>query len=396
MKNMYQANIWKFYLFKIMVVMELTLSVFVLFLLANNLTMFQVMILETIFTAVVFLLVVPTGSFADMYGRKIALALSSSLFCVSFIIYGLGTNFWIFLFANLVFAVGLAFMIGADSAFIYDTLKELKKENKYVRIYGRLNSILLFIYGGIALVSGILATHLGYRPLFFISAFFFFTGTIVALTLKEPPIHKKSLEKSYFKHLKEAIGFTINHRIVRNLIIYYSLFAAFTWLTYIIIQPYYDSSNLPKYVLGIAMSIYFTFAGLGCLCAEYFVKRFKEKKLLYSLFLIAAFSFIGMFFFNKIIALLFFASMSFVVGIRDIFIQKEIHIHTDSHHRASVISVQSMSRSMMYVVFAPILGLIMDAYSPDAAFLMIGVTMLIFFVFIAILFSKAKEKELKI
>ena len=56
MTNVYESNIWKFYLFKIVGAIELTISIFVLFLLANNLSMTQVMILQTIFITIVLLL----------------------------------------------------------------------------------------------------------------------------------------------------------------------------------------------------------------------------------------------------------------------------------------------------------------------------------------------------
>jgi hypothetical protein len=78
MTNVYESNIWKFYLFKIVGAMELTISIFVLFLLTNNLSMTQVMTLETIFIAIVLLLEVPSGAFADLFGRKFSVSLLES------------------------------------------------------------------------------------------------------------------------------------------------------------------------------------------------------------------------------------------------------------------------------------------------------------------------------
>jgi len=285
----------------------------------------------------------------------------------------------------VVMAFCWALMSGADSALLYDSLKEIKKEKQYAKIFGRGNFYSLLTWAILALVGGFSAIYLGYRNLFFISAFLFFLGFIVGLWFKEPPIHKKVHEKNYYKHLIEAIKFSCNHKVVRNLIIYFGMFAAFGHITWFLIQPFYDQSTLPKYMVGIATFLYFLSAGLGNLTAEKFVKRIKEAKLLIIILLIASLSFIGIFFVNKLFALLLISIISFVCGVRDIFVNKGINEHTDSHHRATVISIQGMSRNLMYAVFAPLIGYFTDIYTPSAAFLMMGIGLFLFFIYYLIL-----------
>ena len=257
----YSSNIWKYYLFIIFGRIELTVSIFVLFFLANNLNMTQVMILETIFTIALFFFEIPSGAFADKVGRKTSLVLSNLSLCISFVIFGLGNSFFAFMIAQIFTALFWALKSGADSAFIYDSLKELKREKEYSKIFGIGSSIWMFILASLGLVSTYLSTYLGFRMLFFISAGFFFIGFLIALTFKEPPIHKHLQEPNYFKHIGNALKFTYNHKIVRNLIIYYGLFAALSHLTYFLIQPYYNFSDLSINVLGIAITCYFLFAG---------------------------------------------------------------------------------------------------------------------------------------
>jgi len=174
MANVYEANIWKFYLFKIVSTMDLTVSTFVLFLLGNNLSMTQVMTLQTIFVAIVFILEVPSGVFADLFGRKLSLALAMLCASISYIIFGFGTNYWTFLIAMVVIAFCWALTSGADSALLYDSLKEVKKEKQYAKIFGKGNFYSLLNWAILALVGGFLAIYLGYRVLFLISAFLFF------------------------------------------------------------------------------------------------------------------------------------------------------------------------------------------------------------------------------
>ena len=385
MTNVYESNIWKFYLFKIVSAIELTISIFVLFLLANNLSMTQVMTLETIFIAIVLVLEVPSGAFADLFGRKLSVALAMLCASIGFVIFGFGTNYWTFLIAQIFIAFGWAIASGADSALLFDSLKKIKRENEYAKIFGKGNFLQLFTYAGSALISGFLAVYLEYRYLFFITAIIFFISFIIGLTFKEPLIHKKVHKKNYIKHLIEAIKFSYNHKVVRNLIIYFGMFAALGHLTWFLIQPFYEQSTLPKYMVGIATFLYFITAGLGNLTAEKFIRKIKEEKLLIIILLIASLSFIGIFFTNKLFALLLISIMSFVCGVRDIFVNKGINEHTDSHHRATVVSIQNMSKSLMYAIFAPLIGYFTDIFTPSAAFLMMGIGLFIFFIYYLIL-----------
>jgi hypothetical protein len=46
---------------------------------------------------------------------------------IGYVIYSLSYNFYQFLIAEILLAIAHFFISGADSAFIYDTLKDLKR-----------------------------------------------------------------------------------------------------------------------------------------------------------------------------------------------------------------------------------------------------------------------------
>ncbi|MCK5283024.1 MAG: MFS transporter [Nanoarchaeota archaeon] len=387
MKPSYSSNIWKYYLMVFFGALEFTIPIYVLFLIDNGLSMTQIMLLETIWILLTMLLEVPSGAFADLYGRKTALALSFLFASVGVVIFGIGNNIWIFLVAQILYAFSWALYSGTDSAFLYDSLKEINREKEHGKLFGRSRALTMFIFGGIALIGGLLAIHLGYRAMFYITAIFFFLGFIVVLFFKEPPIHKKLEDKKYLRHLKEAISFTINHPTVRNLIIYYGMFAALGHLSWFLLQPYFDWSSLPKYWVGIAVSLFFLSAGLGYISGHYFTRLYSQKKLLLTLLFISCLCFLVVYFVDPIVALIFISVMSFTCGIRDISLQEGINLHTDSHHRATVLSIQGISKSMMFAIFSLLIGIITDKYSPSHAFLMMGISLSLFFIINLFLFK---------
>ncbi|MCK5107212.1 MAG: MFS transporter [Nanoarchaeota archaeon] len=390
----YESNIKKFYWLKFLQGLDLLVAVYVLFMLANKISMTQLMILETILIAVVLLMEVPSGAFADLYGRKTSLVISMFLASISFILFGFGRTYFVFLIAQILMALSWAAETGADSALIYDSLKEHKKEKQFSKIFGKGGFIVQITWAVVGLISVFLAIKLGYRPLFFITAGIWLIGGFIALTFKEPPIHKTSKDRNYFKHLREGVKFSYQHKTVKNLIIYYGMFAAFTHLAWFLIQPYYDFSTLPKYFTGIAMFLYFGICSLGYLFAEKFVKKIKEERALLVLLLTCAISFIGFFFINKFLGLILIATMSFASGVRDVVVLNGINKHTDSSHRATVISVQSVSKSLMYAIFAPLLGYFTDIFTVEAAFLLMGISLFIFFLYYLFLSIKKRKDVL--
>lgn len=375
----YASNIPKFYAFRILSALELTLSIFVLFLLANELTMTEVMSLETIFIAVVLLLEVPSGAVADLFGRKRSVSLAMLFTALAFAIFGAGSTYWVFLVAQLLVALGWALTSGADSALVYDTLKELGREHEYARIFGRGNFFMLSTYAVAALASGLLAMLLDYRTIFFVTALLFGAAALVGATMREPPLHRPVHGRRYLEHLLGAVRFAGAHRRVRNLIIYYGAFAAAGHLAWFLIQPFYEQGGYPLFVIGLATFLYFAAAGFGTLTADAFARRFREQPLLLSLLFLAGASFALIFVVSKLAALLCIVVISFVCGVRDIVVNNSINRHTDSHHRATVVSIQSMSKSVMYALFAPLIGLFTDLFTPAAAFLMMGVGLLLIF-----------------
>src|SRR3989338_4703458 len=122
-----QSNIWKFYLFEIFSVIFFTVPIIVLFWQENGLSLTQIMILQSIFSLAKVVLEVPTGYLADLYGRKNILLLFAISLIVALSIYSIGASFTAFLIAELFWALALSFYSGTSSAFVYDTLFELKK-----------------------------------------------------------------------------------------------------------------------------------------------------------------------------------------------------------------------------------------------------------------------------
>ena len=97
--------------------------IIVLFYQNNGLSLTQIMIIQSICSVASILTEIPSGYFADKVGRKQSLMITGIFALLSMLTFGLGNNFYHFLIAGLLWALAGVFISGADSAFIYDTLK---------------------------------------------------------------------------------------------------------------------------------------------------------------------------------------------------------------------------------------------------------------------------------
>ena len=69
-KRNLEKNVWKFYLYRLFCSLVFISPIFVLFYQENGLSMTQIMILQSVYTGVIMLTIVPFGILADYIGRK--------------------------------------------------------------------------------------------------------------------------------------------------------------------------------------------------------------------------------------------------------------------------------------------------------------------------------------
>ena len=88
--------------------------------------------IETIFSVCVFIFEIPTGIIADKFGRKISLILGSLLFGFSFLILGFFKTIPLLIFSQIIGAVGISLISGADSSLIYENANSVGKSQEEI------------------------------------------------------------------------------------------------------------------------------------------------------------------------------------------------------------------------------------------------------------------------
>ena len=124
----YNKNIIRLYLVKISKWFNLVMPVVVLFYQDNGMGMHDIFVLKAIYSVAIVAMEIPSGWMADIWGRKKTLILGSILGSAGFLMYSFSYGFWAFVLAEIILGIGHSFVSGADSAMLFDSLKDAKKQ----------------------------------------------------------------------------------------------------------------------------------------------------------------------------------------------------------------------------------------------------------------------------
>ncbi|TKJ17766.1 hypothetical protein CEE44_04505 [Candidatus Woesearchaeota archaeon B3_Woes] len=385
-----EANIWKFYLYRIFASIFFAMPIFVLYYQDNGLSMTQVMILQSIYTAISMVTVILFGIIADYIGRKKVLVASTIIYILTWVLFAMSHNFKQFLLAEIAAALSASMWVASGTAFFYDNLRELKREKKFKKLYGNVISINYLMWGISALIGGYMAVK-SLRFPYWATTITAFIALLVSFTLTETKKYKHA-DTHYLTHLKQAAQFAIKHPKVRLFILYSSIIFSMGFICYMFYQPYFNQIKINLVYFGWIYLLMNLAAAFGSKSAHKIEKYLGEKKILLIILLIMIISFFGISKELIILGAIFPILLSFNSGIFEPVISDYMNKHIDSHHRSTVLSLGFVVTQMMSTVLAPFFGWIVDFWSLETAFLTATIILIINLVILIGLFIISKKK----
>lgn len=199
-------------------------SIYVLFLLSQNLNLFQVNVVNFVFMISCFLFELPTGAIADTFGRKKSLLIGYILFAFGFYIYFTSYSFVMFLVAEMIAAIGYTCLSGAREAWVADEIRQQNLTQKVDVVYSHGSILAQFA----ALISGVIGAYIGTvglrLPMLFSSFVMLLTGLFVYFFLFEKfekPRHlaENTTMKALEKTIREGVAYATLHKTIILLLI---------------------------------------------------------------------------------------------------------------------------------------------------------------------------------
>lgn len=166
---------------------------------------------------------IPSGSIADVFGRRGSMVLSMAAYLVSFLVFGFASSFGWLVVGMVLFGIGEAFRSGTHKAMIFAWLREQNRLDERTKIYGYTRSWSKYGSAVSVIIAAVLvfATE-SYRVVFFVSMIPYAVGMINLATYPaslEPPRPESSSLHEVLTHLRGALASSWQRIALRSLAI---------------------------------------------------------------------------------------------------------------------------------------------------------------------------------
>ena len=362
-------NILKMYLLKGVTWFMVAMPIIVIFFQENDLSTTEIMILQAVYSLTIAILEIPSGFFADSYGRKNSILISTFFSFIGYIILSTYSGFNQYLLAEILLGIGGSLISGADSAIIYDTLIELDDKDSYTKIEGKNYAIGNFSEAIAGILGGFLAISSIYLPIY-IQTFVIMLSIPIAFSLVEPKRTFKiaTTLNSIINIVKDTF---IHNKKLKWYIIYSSAMGMTTLSVAWFVQPFLSTIDMPLTYFGIIWAGLNIIAGL----TSYYSYIFHNSKILIYISIYMTISLICLGFNISVYGLFFIALVYLFRGIITPHLRNLININTTSERRATVLSLRSFMIRLSFALTAPFLGYITDIYTINYVFfLLAGIT----------------------
>lgn len=365
--------------------------------------------IETIFSICIFLFEIPTGIIADKFGRKISLFLGTLLFGISHLISGTTLNIGVFIFGQIIGAIGLSLESGADKALIYENAKYQNKTPQEISAiasrfdgFGTIGMLIAFPLGSIFVASGIFNYTSSLGLVFIATGISAVFASIIILFIKEPKNilsnEKNNLETSTenkkIEHKKLLLEntkgclYAFKNPELRKLSLDYSVISAFTFLMFWFYQSLLLENNINIALNGFVASGFNLAASILLFASGFIQKKIGTSRTRFLSAFIPGVLYILVFFFYKNIYVILIAifGITMLRLFRNPILITQMNLKIQDENRATVLSGVSMFNRIIVAIFYPLSGMLMDK-NPHLTYLIVGIVTIIF----SILLSSSKQ-----
>jgi MFS family permease len=364
-----KQNVWKNYLFVFLMSFDLTQGTWMIYLGMKGMTLFQLGLLEGIFHMTSFLMEVPTGAIADIWGRKASRILGRVLSVVYIAMLVFSDSFYMFALSFIICALSYNLESGAGEALVYDSLMQTGDEKSYIKLAGiqelamQAGRMTAYLLGGY-LAS--LAYEYAYGTALVVST----AAAIQSLTFVEPMQEEKGIGLKGLRIVKHQVAGSLKvisgNRRIGFLIVFMETTFLFATTIFYYMQNYLKGRGYNEGRIGLVLAVASLLAAITASQTHRIERVMGERGILMIMPLLTAISIWGISF--SIYPNLYFTSLLCAEGITAVALGDYINKIIPSDKRATILSFGSMVFSSLMIVVFPLVGKIGDEFSLEVSF----------------------------
>ena len=314
--NKLKKNISISYVYSFLLQLNITSAIWVLYLAFKGMSLVEIGILEAIYHITGLFFELPTGAIADVYGKKFSIIAGRIVSVIACILMITSHSFWSFAIAFILSSAAMNLNSGAGEALVYDSLKELGKEDNYKRVWGNLAFVMSIAQGIAVLMGGILADK-KFLYAYIFGAIIQIAALIVAFSFSEPPIQidkEKKQGNMIINQLATSLKVLNVRKMVFYLILFSALLGSLQTTVFFYSQKYFSDMGYSKTAIAIICAFGSIIEAISSKNAYKFEKLLKLKGTLISMAVLNILALTGLALIQKL-SILFFISTSITGGI---------------------------------------------------------------------------------
>lgn len=327
----------------------LTISVSVVWMLNQGLTIPEIAVIESIALALGLAIDIPTGFISDRFGRKLTLIGANIFQAASFLVFAFSHDVWQFLIAAILLAIGFAFSSGSEEAYIYEN----QSGNNYKKTFSNVN-----VVDEAATILGLLATPLlivlfSLQSIFIIAAGFVFITAIVGWIILKDKGAMVVSEGQQKTHEKQQV--IVLMRKHAPLILLFVALAIYYEAGRVFWQPQLVNVGFNIEHLGFLFAAFKTASLVGAYVARH--QRFSPKKEIVAIGILVTVSFLLIASSVWFLVIAGFFLYSFLENVYRVVESNYLQAMASGQGRASFLSAASFLRQGYSIVSVPLLSI---------------------------------------
>lgn len=335
-----------------------------------GLTLSEILLLQAIFSLATLLMEFPSGYLSDRLGYRFALNLACLFGITGWTTYTLAGSFVGVLLAEIQLGISYAFISGADSALLYETLRHADREADYARCDGRMTAWAQAGEAAGALGAGVLYAWFPLLP-FILQIGIWLLALVVCRNLKETPAARRHTTS----HLQEALGIARKAFVQSPGLRYSILLAALLGLASFypvwLIQPYMQAMGVPLAWFGPIWATANLCVSFGSLISHRVQYHLGARGTTIFLLALVIAGYAGLACSQAIWGFVFYFVLTVMRGIQGPFLRLALQKQSERHERASILSLKSLVFRLGFVVSGPLVGVLADRSGLNLCFLVL-------------------------
>jgi predicted MFS family arabinose efflux permease len=334
-----------------------------------GLTLSEILLLQAIFSVATVVMEYPSGYLSDRLGYRKALLLASLLGISGWLTYSLAGSFLNVMLAEIQLGISYAFISGADSALLYETLRSQGREEEYLHHDGRMTA---WAQGGEAagaIGAGVLYAWLPLLP-FLLQVAVWLAAWLICRRLREPPGHVAAPVVSHWQEARgiarralgevPALRWTLLFGAVLGLASFFPV-----WL----VQPYMQAAGVPLPWFGPVWAAANLSVSVGSLLSARASFHLGTRGMTWLCLVLIVTGYLGLAFTPAVWGFAWYFLLTLMRGLQGPLLRLHLQQRSSRSERASILSLKSLLFRSGFIVTAPLVGALADRVGLSGTFL---------------------------